>query len=72
VPFLDAKALETDPDGMAFLRSVIRPDFAQEQAALARLPRKDPPLEAGSADPTDAPRPPVRSESGSAVLTQVS
>jgi hypothetical protein len=23
MPFLDAKALETDPDGMAFLRSVI-------------------------------------------------
>ena len=36
MPFLDAKALETDPDGMAFLRSVIRPNFEQEEAASLR------------------------------------
>ncbi len=36
MPFLDAKALANDPDGMAFLRSVIRPNFEQEEAALPR------------------------------------
>jgi hypothetical protein len=25
MPFLDAKALETDPDGLAFLRAVLKP-----------------------------------------------
>ena len=40
MPFLDAKALETDPDGMAFLRAVIRPDFEREPAAPS-LPLQD-------------------------------
>ena len=31
MPFLDAKALETDPDGMAFLRSVISGDREDNQ-----------------------------------------
>jgi hypothetical protein len=36
MPFLDAKALENDPDGMVFLRSVIRPTFEQEEDASLR------------------------------------
>ena len=36
MPFLDAKALDNDPDGMAFLRSVIRPNSAQEEAVSPR------------------------------------
>ena len=39
MPFLNAKALETDPDGMAFLRSVIRPGFEQEEAASPPVSR---------------------------------
>ena len=31
MPCLDAKALETDPEGMAFLRSVLRPDAGATQ-----------------------------------------
>ena len=42
MPVLDAKALETDPDGMAFLRSVIRPDFEREPRACPPLPRSQP------------------------------
>jgi hypothetical protein len=34
MPFLDAKALEIDPDGMAFLRAVIRPSSDKEEPAL--------------------------------------
>jgi hypothetical protein len=33
MPFLDAKALETDPEGMAFLRAVIRPRSRRRKAA---------------------------------------
>ena len=63
MPVLDAKALETDPDGMAFLRSVIRPDFEQEQAALPRLLHKElPPFEAPPRDQAEAQRSPLRSE----------
>ncbi len=36
MPFLDAKALDNDPDGMVFLRSVIRPNFEKEEAASLR------------------------------------
>ena len=32
MPVLDAKALETDPEGMAFLRSVLRPTADKEAA----------------------------------------
>lgn len=42
MPFLDAKALETDPDGMAFLRSVIRPNFKQDEAVAPPVARADP------------------------------
>ena len=64
VPFLDAKALETDPHGMAFLRSVIRPDFEREPDAGAcpPLPRKEPePFEPGPQGVADPPR--IRPES---------
>ena len=59
MPFLDAKALETDPDGTAFLRSVLRPTFEQEEATSIRqggretldllTPAAPPPLEAQAA-----------------------
>jgi hypothetical protein len=62
VPFLDAKALDNDPDGMTFLRSVIRPKFEREEAALPR-PRKDrgsfKTLSQGQAEP---PKIPIRAE----------
>ena len=45
MPFLDAKALETDPDGMAFLRSVISGDGDRDKPARPRLPGKKPPIE---------------------------
>jgi hypothetical protein len=41
MPCLDAKALETDPEGMAFLRSVLRPD-AGEAPAVPALPQPMP------------------------------
>jgi hypothetical protein len=40
VPVLDAKALDTDPEGMAFLRAVIRPNCKREEASAS--PRKEP------------------------------
>jgi len=33
MPVLDAKALETDPEGMAFLRAVLKPAGGQKGAA---------------------------------------
>jgi hypothetical protein len=33
MPVLDAKALETDPEGMAFLRAVIRPKSEKGEPA---------------------------------------
>ena len=58
MPFLNAKALEIDPEGMSFLRSVIRPTFEQEEAASPPVSRADlkrqfdaaPPAEAETAD----------------------
>ena len=35
MPFLDAKALETDPDGMAFLRAVLTPTAKKQGTAAA-------------------------------------
>ena len=49
MPFLDAKALDVDPEGMAFLRSVIRPNFEREEVASASVPKQAQPLEAASA-----------------------
>jgi hypothetical protein len=61
VPFLDAKALDTDPDGMAFLRAVIRPHFEQEEAAQPPLRMETRPSEAAKAR-ADGAKDPVRSE----------
>jgi hypothetical protein len=33
MPVLEAKAIDLDPEGLAFLRRVIRPDFERELAA---------------------------------------
>jgi hypothetical protein len=41
MPFLDAKALETDPEGMAFLRSVIGPKSRRKKGAGTRLRATD-------------------------------
>ena len=66
MPFLDAKALETDPDGMAFLRAVIRPGFEREPAASR--PRQDPhPPEARNQGQPDGAGTPIRSEPAVAV-----
>jgi hypothetical protein len=57
VPFLDARALDTDPDGMAFLRAVIRPEPAVPS------PGKEPqPFAIVSQGDPDSPKPPVRSD----------
>ena len=63
MPVLDAKALKADPDGLAFLRDVLRPAGAGAEkpvsplAAFARPRRKS--MQAGSsALPTDRPRAP--------------
>jgi hypothetical protein len=56
MPVLTAKALETDPEGMAFLRSVIRPTFEQEEATsppVAKVPQQAP--EAAPRDAAEAP-----------------
>ena len=67
MPVLDAKALESDPAGVAFLRSVIRPGFARE-AAVAPPPGKDPQRsEAAAQVPMKAPRGPLRSVTKPAV-----
>ena len=54
MPFLDAKALEIDPEGMAFLRSVIRPTFEQEEAASPRIARTDPKRQFDAAPPVES------------------
>ena len=63
MPVLDAKALKVDPEGLAFLRDVLRPAGAGAEkpasplAAFARPRRKS--MQAGlSALPTDSPRAP--------------
>ena len=40
MPFLDAKALETDPDGMAFLRAVLRPTADKVASAACDAPEQ--------------------------------
>lgn len=56
MPFLTAKALEIDPDGMAFLSAVIRPDLERETAA--RPPeRKTTPLAFQISPPQSDPSP---------------
>jgi hypothetical protein len=68
MPFLDAKALETDPDGMAFLRAVIKPVLENEQAALRPVLRTDtPPVDAAARGKTDCLPAPLWPESAEAV-----
>ena len=62
MPFLDAKALEIDPDGMAFLRSVIRPNFEREEAALPVLRKETRPSETASQGQAETPKPRITSE----------
>jgi hypothetical protein len=57
VPFLDAKALDTDPDGMAFLRAVIRPDFEREEAVLPPRRKEPEPCARVSQEQTESPTP---------------
>jgi hypothetical protein len=66
MPFLDAKALETDADGMAFLRSVIHPKSRLNEAARGSPPAAQPQAAAApscrvevqpSPEPSDAPHP---------------
>jgi hypothetical protein len=62
VPFLNAEALNIDPDGMAFLRAVIRPDFEREEAVVPAL-RKDPaPCAPVSQNQAEPPKTPIRAE----------
>lgn len=63
MPFLDAKALETDPDGMAFLRAVLRPKVgrADPVPSFAKPAQSRPPFEAplppsGEVPPGSVPR----------------
>lgn len=73
MPFLDAKALEHDPAGMAFLKAVLRPDAGAQPHAGAELlqagvrdiamPRAGldaPPCAAGAAVAPEAPLAPTR------------
>jgi hypothetical protein len=68
MPFLDAKALENDPDGMAFLRAVIKPGPEKDEAALRPSLRSDP-LQAEASPPgrADTLSVPLRSESAEAM-----
>jgi hypothetical protein len=63
MPFLDAKALENDLQGMAFLRAVIKPGPEKEEAAPRPSLRTDQ-LRAEAAAPgqADALPVPLRSE----------
>jgi hypothetical protein len=56
MPVLDAKALDIDPAGMAFLRAVLRPDFEHEEAITRLLSRKtfQPPTADSEAHPDAA------------------
>jgi hypothetical protein len=61
MPFLDAKALDTDEAGLAFLRSVIRPNFEQEEATSIRQGGREPLqlLTPPAPPPAEAQAPPV-------------
>ena len=62
MPFLNAKALDTDPDGMAFLRAVIRPDFEREEAVLPALRKGPEPRKPVSQNEAEPPKTPTRAE----------
>jgi hypothetical protein len=59
VPFLDAKALDIDPDGMAFLRAVIRPNFDREEAVVPSLRKEAGPRETASENQAEIPKAPI-------------
>jgi hypothetical protein len=40
MPVLDAKALKTDPEGLAFLRDVLRPAGTEKPAAPQKQPAR--------------------------------
>ena len=40
MPVLDAKALKTDPEGLAFLRDVLRPAGTEKPAAQQKQPAR--------------------------------
>ena len=62
MPFLNAKALDTDPDGMAFLRAVIRPDFEREESVLPALRKEPAPCEPVSQNQAETLKSPIRAE----------
>jgi hypothetical protein len=66
VPFLNAKALDIDPDGMAFLRAVIRPDFEREESVLPALRKEPAPCESVSQNQAEPPKTPIRAEAPAA------
>ena len=62
MPFLNAKALDIDPDGMAFLRAVIRPDFEREELVLPAGRKEPGPCEPVSQNQAEPPKTPIRAE----------
>lgn len=69
MPFLDAKALETDPDGMAFLRSVIGGDREQDKPARLRLLGEKPSVETHLPGHADLARRAIREPAAPAVAS---
>jgi hypothetical protein len=61
MPFLDAEALETDPDGMAFLRAVLKPEGRQKGAAPGSVvcPEPNPPFTVPLPPQGDGPLSPI-------------
>jgi hypothetical protein len=54
MPFLDAKALETDPEGMAFLRAVLGPARGQDGPGFRPAARPEPSLPFDASLPGEA------------------
>jgi hypothetical protein len=72
VPFLDSKALETDPDGMAFLRSVIGGDREQDKQKRSRLPGETPPMQTIPSGQAGRTMPPIREPAPPGAFGQLS
>lgn len=51
MPVLDARALESDPDGMAFLRAVIRPTAERDSTVSGRPSGRKPKRSEPAFDP---------------------
>jgi hypothetical protein len=64
MPVLDAKALDTDPEGMAFLRSVIRPTFEQEEVASPPVSPVDLKRQSDAAPPVESDAVAVQASAG--------